>query len=171
MLVYGHDGALAEWVARQLGCTFAPPYTCIGIMRADVLIAACLYNNFEPPNIQMTIASVTPRWASHQVIGRLFAYPFLELGCRRITAVTGSNNTRARMFLSRLGFRLEGIHPELFEHDDGVSYGLLRRDAQKWLESHDVKSTQAAGSPGSLHDGIGGIEGQHRERHRQCEAG
>lgn len=137
MLVYHHDEALAEWIGWQLDCKFAPPYKCIGVMRGDKLVAAVLYNNFQLPNIQMTIASVSPRWASRQVIGRLFAYPFHELRCRRVSAVTKAMNQPARAFLSRLGFVPEGFHPQLFEDDDGVSYGLLKNDARKWIEDFD----------------------------------
>jgi hypothetical protein len=134
MLVYGHDEQLAAWIGEQLGARFTPPYSCIGILRHDQLAAACLYNNFMPPDIQMTIASVTPRWASRQVIARLFGYPFLELGCLRVSALTRVHNLPARDFLARLGFRQEGYHPQMFLDDDGVSYGLLRADANHWLE-------------------------------------
>jgi ribosomal protein S18 acetylase RimI-like enzyme len=144
MLVYGHDDELAEWLGNRLGISFAPPYVAIGVVRGVVLVAAALYNSYEPPNIQITFATTTPRWASRQVIGRILAYPFCEIGCRRISAVTRARNEPARAFLERLGFRAEGFHPQYFHDDDAVSYGLLQRDAQKWIEGYNVQGSQGS---------------------------
>jgi RimJ/RimL family protein N-acetyltransferase len=153
MLVFGEDELLAEWLGRQLGLRFSPPYVCIGVVRDDQLVAVALYNNYEPPNIQMTFATTTPRWATRQMIGRLLAYPFRELGCLRVSVVTRDTNRPTRAFLCRLGFRQEGFHPSMFgENDDGVSYGLMRNDAQKWLEeSHE--SPEHARAAESRNDG------------------
>jgi len=155
----------------QLGKQFMPPYQCIGVVRGDAFVAGALFNNFDWPNIEITFVTTTPRWASRQVIGRIFAYPFCELGCRRLTAITGARNETARVFLERLGFGQEGIHPDLFEHDDGISYGLLKRDALKWLEISHVESTKTAGASGSVHDEWGGIEGQHSSGDRERSSG
>jgi hypothetical protein len=168
MLIYNEDDALAQWIGRQLGgIRFSPPYCCIGVARGAELLAAVLYNNFEPPNIQITFVTTSPRWASRQVIGRILGYPFRELGCRRISAITPARNKQARAFMLRLGFNEEGHHPDYFENDAGVSYGLLKRNAQKWLEIFDVESAITTRSSRSLHDGEGGITGEHPERDRQ----
>jgi RimJ/RimL family protein N-acetyltransferase len=50
------------------------------------------------------------------LVGRLSAVP----GIRRITAVTGADNTASRRLLERLGFRLDGSLPGTNE----VCYGL-----------------------------------------------
>ena len=50
------------------------------------------------------------------LVGRLSAVP----GIRRITAVTGADNTASRRLLERLGFRLDGSLPGAGE----VRYGL-----------------------------------------------
>jgi|SRR5215472_13936322 len=166
MFVYDND-LLAQWIGFQLGRQFHPPYQCIGVVRGEDLVAAALFNNYDHPNIEITFVTTSPRWASRQAVARILGYPFIELGCRRITAVTGKKNRRTRDFLGRLGFAEEGYHRELFERDDGVSYGLLKRDAEKWLESYHVKGTIPACSTGPLHDGRGGSEIQHSDRHRE----
>ena len=144
MLVYGHDEEVAEWLGAQLGIAFASPFVTIGVVRGDQLVAAILYNQFEPPNIHVTFATTTPRWASRQVIGRLLAYPFHELHCRRISAITRRGNRPARAFLERLGFLAEGLHPEYFPDDDGISYGLLKRHAWKWIEDYHEQGPQGS---------------------------
>jgi hypothetical protein len=160
-LIYNEDDALAEWCGVVLGRKFAPPYRCIGVQRGSDLVGCALFNNFDPPNIEITFVTTTPRWATRQTIGRILRYPFIELDCRRLTAITGSMNRPTRAFLCRLGFKQEGFHPELFASDAGVSYGLLKQDAMRWLEDFHEQGTVSTDTARPLHDGVGGIEGQH----------
>jgi RimJ/RimL family protein N-acetyltransferase len=160
------DELLAQWVGVKLGRQFQLPCRCIGVSRGDELLAVALFNNYDPPNIEITFVTTTPRWASRQVIGRILAYPFRELGCRRLTAVTSARNIPTRAFLRRLGFSEEGFHPELFEDSDGVSYGLLRRNAERWLE-HYHEGTEGAGITRSVLDGSDAEPVQHQERDSQ----
>jgi len=166
MLVYDNE-ALALWIGTQLHKEFLPPYQCIGVARGAELLAVALFNNFDWPSIEITFATTSPRWASRQMIARIIGYPFIELDCRRITAVTGRRNKDARAFLLRFGFHEEGHHPELFENDDGVSYGLLKRDAQKWLEIYRHERPQTTRSTRSLPDGTDRIAIRHQERDRE----
>jgi RimJ/RimL family protein N-acetyltransferase len=73
-------------------------------------------------------------------------YPFIQLGCNRITAITKAKNQPARAFLCRLGFHLEGVHPGVFLDDDAISYGLLRSDASRWLAEEEIGKKFAIGS-------------------------
>jgi RimJ/RimL family protein N-acetyltransferase len=66
-------------------------------------------------------------------VSAILRYPFVQLRCARVTAVTQSQNARARGFLCRLGFRQEGVHPDALPSGDAVSYGLLARDATRWI--------------------------------------
>lgn len=156
MLVYGHDQELAEWLGWRLGIKFAQPYICIGVVRGETLVAACLYNNYQPPNIEITFATTTPRWASREVIRQILGYPFCQLGCLRISALVHAGNEPTRSFLCRLGFRQEGFHPSLYADDDGVSYGFLKRDAQKWLEGfHEQGQPERSAADQSAADSRG----------------
>jgi RimJ/RimL family protein N-acetyltransferase len=138
LIIQDEDAAIAEWVGRRLGETDFGLYRAIGIARRGKLVAGIVYNHFNGTSIDMTIASDSPRWASRQVLWRLFHYPFNELKCRRVTATTGITNQPARAFLCRLGFSHEGTHPE--GKPDGesvVSYGMTR-SACRWLgERHE----------------------------------
>ena len=68
-----------------------------------------------------------------RAIRAMLRYPFVQLSCVRLTAVTPARNVRARAFLARLGFRQEGVHPDALPGGDAVSYGLLARDAARWI--------------------------------------
>jgi len=80
------------------------------------------------------MAAITPRWASRAVIGSILSFPFEQLDCNRITAVTlrkspGPKGASPRRFLKGLGFREEGLARDGFGRGkDAVIYGLLKTD-------------------------------------------
>jgi RimJ/RimL family protein N-acetyltransferase len=136
MLLYGHDRELALWVGLQLGLkgpVRGVDPTAIGVVRNGQIVAAALFSNYQPPTIEITFVTTTPRWASREMISGILSYPFLQLGCKRITAITEECNGTARAFVERLGFRQEGVHPDAFPSGAAISYGLLRKDAGRWL--------------------------------------
>jgi RimJ/RimL family protein N-acetyltransferase len=134
MLIFGQDRELAAWAAHRLGISdFRHPYVAIGVARHGELMAVAIYNNYQHPNIEITFVTSTPRWATRQAISSIFRYPFVQLKCRRLTAITEATNEDAGTFLVRLGFKQEGYHPQLFNAADGVSYGLLAQDAARWI--------------------------------------
>jgi RimJ/RimL family protein N-acetyltransferase len=136
MLIYGHDRELSLWAGSRLGLggpVRGVDPIAIGVARADRIVAVALFSNFQPPTIEVTFVTTTPRWASREMIRGILAYPFLQLGCKRVTAVTETCNAPARSFLERLGFLQEGVHPDAFPSGEGISYGLLRRNAERWL--------------------------------------
>ena len=96
-------------------------------------MAGCVFSQFRPPNIEISFATTTPKWATKQVIRDILRYPFLQLGCKRVSCITEATNQHARAFLCRLGFHEEGVHPDALETGDAITFGLLRRDAARWL--------------------------------------
>jgi RimJ/RimL family protein N-acetyltransferase len=133
MLLFDSDQILARWAGDRLGIADFGPYTAIGVVHRGEVVAAAIYNNYRPPNIDITFASASPRWASRGAIRAMLRYPFVQLGCMRLTAVTQAQNAPARAFLHRLGFCQEGVHPDALPSGDAVSYGLLARDAARWI--------------------------------------
>ena len=137
MLVYGHDRELALWAGLSLGCSGAirsTEPTAIGVARDGRIVAAAVFYNAGPTSIEITFVTTTPRWASRENIRAILHYPFVQLDRKRLTAITEEGNRDARAFLERLGFRQEGIHPDGFVSGTGISYGLLRADAERWLK-------------------------------------
>ena len=140
MLIYGRDKEIAEWVSRR-----APhadggfeKYVAIGIEENGEIIAGCVYNDYRGYAMHVSIASTTPRWATRGNLYALFAYPFLQLNVKRLTAYTGLSMASVRTFLVRLGFVQEGVIREGFVDDDCVVYGMLRGEC-RWLRTHHGK--------------------------------
>jgi RimJ/RimL family protein N-acetyltransferase len=133
MLLFDHDVALARWAGARLGIAGFDPCRAIGVTHQGEIVAAAIYNNYRPPDIEITFVTSSPHWASRGAIRAIMRYPFVQLRCKRLTAVTSAQNASARAFLVRLGFRQEGLHPDALPTGDAVSHGLLARDAAKWI--------------------------------------
>lgn len=136
MLIHSeqYDIPLAMLLGEKLGIRRGwEKCRSFGVIRGNEMAAIIVYSEYRHPNIEASIWSSTPRWATPPVLRVLLQYPFLQLGVKRITATTEATNQPARAFLCRLGFRQEGVHPDALPTGDAVTYGLLRADAARWL--------------------------------------
>lgn len=134
-IIAGHDVAVAEWVRRHFGHEVEwGPCAAVGIARDGELIAGVVFNNFRWPSIEASIASTRPDWASRRNLAAIFAYPFRQLDCRRVGALTEVTNQPVRAFLCRLGFRQEGICRDALVSGDAVIFGMIRAEC-RWLPS------------------------------------
>lgn len=134
-LLYGKDAKVRQWVCDQLEApSFNESATSIGILRNGELIAGIVYNNYIPGRtIEMSIASTHPKWCARKILNSLFAYPFLQLGVKRVQATSSIHNHHAHNFLERLGFQKEGVLRELYYGGgDAVLYSMLKHEC-KWL--------------------------------------
>jgi RimJ/RimL family protein N-acetyltransferase len=139
-LLIGADAAVAEIVrqlipnAREHGFG---PCTAIGIVRNGRLIGGVVFNYFRGFDVHMTAAFDGKGWFDRRTIRALCDYTFNQLGCKRVTALTGKKNKKARSALERIGFKLEGVHPRgLDGREDAMSFGLLKENC-KWITKHE----------------------------------
>lgn len=129
------DQLVANWVGAELNIHDFGKCTAIGISNNDnQLIAGVVYNTFDPHHrrVEMTIYTTSPQWCSRKVLKLLFWYPFIQLGCERVTACTETQNRAARAFLDRVGFRQEGILRQWFYPNDAAVYRMLRSEC-RWI--------------------------------------
>jgi RimJ/RimL family protein N-acetyltransferase len=145
VLLFHCDDALAKWAGDRLGMEIGKPNTSIGVVHRNELVAVAVFNNFRLPNIEITFVTSSPRWASPGAVRAILRYPFVQLRCKRLTAIIEATNQPARAFLCRLGFKLEGIHPDVFASGAAETYGLLLKDAQRWVaEESPLEQIQSA---------------------------
>lgn len=135
--------ALVKWGASRIGLREFGPCTAIGVRHAEEIVAVAIYSEYRHPNIEITFVTSSPRWASPNTVRAIIRYPFLQLGCKRITAITEATNQPARAFLCRLGFEQEGIHPDALPTGDAVTYGLLAKNAARWIEDKSFVKRQS----------------------------
>ena len=138
--IAGMDLWVTQWVAERIPGNYTVenfhPSTAIGLLDGGELVAGCIYSNYRKGSrdIEVTFATSTPRWATRNNIKTFLAYPFLQLGCNRITAIVDSRNINAMRFLTRLGMKCEGKMEQAMDGvNDAVIYGMLFRKC-KWFE-------------------------------------
>lgn len=141
MILYGAEGpinrSLAAWAGQRLGIADWGPCKTMGVLRHGEIVAVAVFNQYRHPNIEISFVTANPRWATPEAVRAIMAYPFRQLRCKRITSTTEATNQRARAFLCRLGFSQEGYHPDALPTGDAVTYGLLARDAERWLGAEE----------------------------------
>jgi RimJ/RimL family protein N-acetyltransferase len=111
-LVFGQDARVAAFVVQRVPHMDRPQaFQAIGVADPDgALVAGCIYHNYIPAyaGLEISFAASSPRWAQRGVCRALLAYPFQQLGCRRVTTVIPSDNARAIRFNLGIGFVREG---------------------------------------------------------------
>lgn len=141
----GHDAAVARWVGERVHIADFGHCVAIGFVAdPDQMLGGCVFNNYRHPNIEATIATASPRWCTARILRAIFSYPFCQLGCTRLTAITEVMNQPARAFLYRLGFREEGTLRKAFPGGiDAVIYGMLAEEC-RWITVEEPMRSAAA---------------------------
>lgn len=133
MLLFDHDREIALWVGKRAAVDDFGSCRAIGIVARETIIAGVVYSNYRSGNIEATIAADSPRWARRGTLRALFHYPFVQLGCRRVTCIIAEHNGRSLRLCQGLGFTIEGRHRSLFaDGSAGISLGMLREEC-RWL--------------------------------------
>lgn len=157
---------VAEWVGHMLGGMEFHGAYAIGVMDGDKIIAGVVYTNYytdtkkRPLGIEMSIASVDKAWATRHNLKEFFAYPFTYLDVKRVTATCARKDIATRQFLTRLGFKLEGIGRKAWpKGGDCAAYSMLKHEC-KWGLNGQVKGS---GGTGSIRNSERAIEREQRD--------
>lgn len=149
MILYGYDAEVIEWVGNQLECEFERTARAIGAVKNGKIIAGVVYHNYRPPyNIEMSIASISPKWATKRNLGHFFRYPFNQLGLPRVTAIVSAKAESVQKFLERLDFIKEGEMRNAHPDGNAFIYGLLREDC-KYIEAPNGEEKLTKSTTGS----------------------
>lgn len=133
-LLFGHDEAVAQWVAKQAHSKLpCPPFTAFGFVdETGRLTGGAVFTGYNGDSVELSLAgrSMATRsgWAA------ITNYVFDQLGCQRLQMHTRRSNKRVlRMLSGRLGVRYEGVARRYFgKAGDGVVYALTVDDLAKF---------------------------------------
>lgn len=139
-VLYGADADIKEYVRKRIPFAqngFSSDATALGVVRHGRLMGGVVFDSYRETqghgDIIMSGAFDDPAWATRKILRRLFSYPFVQLGCRRMTTVTTFDNEAALNLDLRLGFQVEGVLRCMFPGDrDGVLLGMLREEC-RWI--------------------------------------
>lgn len=130
--IYGDDAFVAQWVKQRLPNAQHGFDKCvtIGVTQDDKLVAGIVFFDwFESwGNIYVAVAG-EGNWCNRRVLRCCYAYPFVQMQCKRVTVLISDNNRAAIDLVLRIGFQLEGI---MRGEPNCLVFGLLKQDAMKW---------------------------------------
>lgn len=132
MILFGHNQEVSAWVCSRVGMPTPINSAALGAVVDGKLIGGVVYTNYRGCDIEMIAAADSPRWITRAHLDAFFGYPFRQLQCLRVSAITERRNHKARDFIERIGFRLEGSHPRAMDGRTALSYGMVREDC-RWI--------------------------------------
>ncbi|WP_159953045.1 GNAT family protein [Rhizobium sp. 18065] len=134
-VIYDNQDRMIVWAVDKIGGhEFRPDAKAIGIERGSELVAVVVFDNFSPGSCCISVASDgTRRWLTREFLIRVFAYPFIQLGHHRLTALISATNHDSQRFCTSCGFQKEGLLRQgCPDQSDMIVMGLLR-DECRWL--------------------------------------
>lgn len=122
MIVANDD--VVSFVSKELGVSFSPPMTCMGIERNGKIIGGVVFNIFEGADVHVSVAG---KGFSKGFLAEVGHYCFDILKCERMTAITESK--KIVVLGERLGGVLEGCMRNHFGWGrDGFVVGILKSE-------------------------------------------
>jgi RimJ/RimL family protein N-acetyltransferase len=104
----------------------------IGLEKDGELIAGAVYEGFNGHNVWVHLAG-TPgrRWMTRQFLYAGFAYPFIQLGCSRISGYVEAWNMDARRLDEHFGYKQEAVlRGAASDGGDVILYVMRREDCR-----------------------------------------
>ena len=103
--------------------------TSIGLERDGELVAGTIYEGYNGHNVWMHVA-ISGR-ITKAYLRYCFHYPFVELGCTRVSGYVEASNAQARRFDEHLGFQQEAIlSGAASDGGDVILYRMTREDCR-----------------------------------------
>lgn len=136
-ILYNRPDVVLEYMRSVLQNDFqdnVDQSTAIGILKDGVLIAGVAYNLYNGKNVFMTIATDSGKnWATRKTLNAIFAYPFFQLGCSRVSALVRKSNKKSKRLCSRLGYVNEGCLRSFSDDEENMLvFGMLKKEC-RWI--------------------------------------
>ena len=127
--IYGQDSKVLDFMEKHLAdCKFSSEVNTLGVESNGELIAGVVFENYTGSSISIHVAALEGRhWLSREFLFRVFAYPFLQLECNRVTGLVRVDNAKAQKLDEHLGFVKEGVlRRGATDGTDYIIYGMLK---------------------------------------------
>ncbi len=146
-LLYGQDEAVASFVAQILPAEagFGRGFgkcKAIGVIDKDGrLVGGVVFHNWHPEAgvMEVSAASIDPRWMAGTIHRRVFGYPFDQVGCQLIVLKVRAGNKRMVGIAKRIGFEAHLIPRMYGRESDGIIF-TLTDDAWRQSRFHERTS-------------------------------
>lgn len=101
-----------------------------------------VFFNYGGGSVEMAAASIDPRWLNKTMLRAVFSYPFLQLGCNRITTRVRADNSHSIRITERLGLIREGTMRQALDGVDVHVYGMLKNEC-RWINGQKINAEGA----------------------------
>lgn len=123
------------FVHRHTGVPLSHTMKTLGLERAGELVAGVLYDNWNGVNVWMHVAIEPGTYLTPRFVRYAFEYPFVEMGCRRVSGWVEASNAAARRLDEHLGFRVEASLKGAASDGGDVLVYAMTRDECRWLRA------------------------------------
>jgi RimJ/RimL family protein N-acetyltransferase len=129
-----------EFVSGFYPINYSASAAGIGLKQDGQLISGVIFDDYNGSNVWMHVAAIPGRrWMTREFLYAAFAYPFIQLGCKRITGWVEASNTDARRFDEHLGFKQEAVLKHAArDGGDVIIYVMFREDCRFLKEPRNV---------------------------------
>lgn len=133
-VVWSQNPEHLKLAGEVLGRPFIPEEVrWLSVVDAEGKFAgAVIYSRFTPWHCEVSAVVVNKHMCQRKVLFDLFAYPFQQLGYKRLNCVIALNNVKSLKSALKLGFTPEAQLRNWFGDTDGVMFRLLKEEC-KWL--------------------------------------
>ena len=129
MLVTGLG--VAEWVFQRVGGVSNAHAQGIGWQKDGEIVAGVAYEGFSGSNI--FVHQCVEGRVSRNFWWAVTDYPFNQLGCKRITGLVDSINSKALALNKHIGFQVEATLEKAGKHDSDLVVMVLWKEDCRFL--------------------------------------
>lgn len=124
----GKDDLVGAWVVANSTGSWVPGQgAAIGLLDENGLRGGVIFEGFTGTNINLHVASrkgLGRRWMTRKFLWMVLHYPFVQLGCKRVTAGVPSHNKDCLRFIQSIGFVHEATLEDAVPGGDLLVYVL-----------------------------------------------
>lgn len=139
MITFDRD-AVALWVAKRAQCPLTEGMQAIGYAKDGEIIAGVMYNHYTGKAVDASIV-IEKMVVDRRFWEIIFDYPFNQLGVEKIICYVSSGNQKSLNLAEKLGFKVSGRIPDVYEDGDMLIVTLVRQDCE-WLRSEHVEESE-----------------------------
>lgn len=134
-IVTDNPARVYDFVRKHTAVNLVSGVQALGLERDGELIAGVLYDGFNGVNVWMHVAGEPGRkWLTRSFLRAAFAYPFIQLGCTRVSGYVEAWNREARRFDEHIGFTKEAVLRGAASDGGDVILYVMRREDCKYVD-------------------------------------
>lgn len=133
--IISDPGRVFAFCQKRMPLSLVAGMKGIGLEKDGELVAGVIYEGYNQHNVWMHVAAEPGgQWLNKEFLRYSFRYPFVELGCDRVSGYVEAHNSQARRFDEHLGFKQEAVlRGAASDGGDVILYVMWRGDC-RYLE-------------------------------------